>query len=198
DDATGLEQRLKDLETIARSHRLRRLMVGAGLLLGLIGYVSSAVKTDPKTIVLVAGGAAVLNELLGLINERARRRWWFVYALSLLDVLLLAVLIVWFGHGGLVAAFFIAVLPYAFDQGHAVGDLLVLISALAYLAAGQWHYRLYGGDPGFGTASYLETVVFFAVAMGLKRIPPALIDRIREARSIMGEAGRGYQIGRAH
>ena len=115
----------------------------------------------------------------------------------MLDAVLVSVLVVWFGHGGLVAAYFIAVLPYAFDQGHTVGDFLVLISALAYLAAAQLHFLLYGGDPGFGTASYLETVVFFAVAMGMKRIPAALIDRIREARSIMGEAEQGYLAVRA-
>src|SRR2546427_9139018 len=45
-----------------------------------------------------------------------------IYALALLDVLLVAVLVVWFGHGGFVVAFLIAVLPYAFDQGHTVGD----------------------------------------------------------------------------
>src|SRR2546426_7335714 len=76
-------------------------------------------------MVLVAGGAAFVNELLGLIHERGWYRWWLVYALSLFDVLLVAVLIVWFGRGGFVAAFFIAVLPYAFDQGHTVGNFLV-------------------------------------------------------------------------
>jgi len=171
-------------------------MVGAGLLLGLIGYVSSAVKTDPKTIVLVAGGAAVLNELLGLINERGWYRWWFVYALSLLDVLLVAVLIVWFGHGGLVAAFFIAVLPYAFDQGHGVGNFLVLTAALAYLGASYLHDVLY--DPRASlTGAGLETLVFILVAMSLKRIPATLIARIRHARSVMGEAERGYLAVRA-
>src|SRR2546430_17518962 len=51
-------------------------------------------------------------------------------SLSLFDVLLVAVLVVWFGRGGFVAAFFIAVLPYAFDQGHTVGNFLVLTAAI--------------------------------------------------------------------
>ena len=38
DDATGLEQRLKDLETISRTHRLRRVMVAFGFALGLVGW----------------------------------------------------------------------------------------------------------------------------------------------------------------
>ena len=196
DDATGLEQRLKDLDTIARSHRWRRAMIAVGFAFGLVGWAAQEVKTRPATMVLVAGGAAFLNELLGLIHERGWYRWWLVYALSLIDVLLVAVLIVWFGHGGLVAALFIAVLPYAFDQGHAVGNFLVLSGALAYLAASFLHNTLYEPNQSLRAAG-LETVVFILVAMALKRIPATLIARIRQARSVMGEAEQGYLAVRA-
>jgi methyl-accepting chemotaxis protein len=196
DDASGLEQRLKDLETISRTQRLRRWMVATGLLLGVVGWGFGAVKTRPATMVLVAGGAAFANELLGLINERGWYRWWLVYALALFDVLLVAVLVVWFGHGGFIAAFFIAVLPYAFDQGHAVGDFLVLTAALAYLGASYVHSDLYAPAASLSGAG-LETVVFILVAMALKRIPATLIARIRHARSVMGEAERGYLAVRA-
>src|SRR6059036_1259456 len=196
DDATGLEQRLKDLETIARSLRRRWWLVGLGLPLGIIGWGFGAVRTRPPTMVLVAGGAAFLNELLGLINERGWYRWWLVYALSLLDVLLVAVLVVWFGHGGFIVAFLIAVLPYAFDQGHTVGNFLVLTAALAYLGASYLHDVLYG-DAGGLTAAGLETVGFITVAWALKQIPATLIRRIREARDVMGEAERGQLAVRA-
>src|SRR5438445_3958762 len=168
DDATGLEQRLKDLETIARSLRRRWWLVGTGLILGLIGWGVGAVRTRPGTMVLVAGGGLILNALLGMINERGWYRWWLIYALALLDVGLVAVLIVWFGHGGFVVAFLISVLPYAFDQGHTVGNFLVLTPALAYLGAVQMHYALYG-DSGGLTAAGLETVGFITVAWALKQ-----------------------------
>src|SRR2546425_88886 len=147
-------------------------------------------------MVLVAGGAAFVNELLGLIHERGWYRWWLVYALSLFDVILVAVLIVWFGNGGLIAAFFLAVLPYAFDQGHTVGNFLVLTAALAYLGASFLHNTLYEPSRSLRDAG-LETVVFIFVAMALKRIPATLIARIRHARSVMGEAERGYLAVRA-
>src|SRR5881296_1860443 len=121
DDATGLEQRLKDLETIARSLRRRWWLVGTGLVLGLIGWSVGAVRTRPGTIVLLAGGGLVLNALLGIINERGWYRWGLLDVLQCLDVVLVAVVIVWFGHGGFAVAFLVAVLPYAFDQGHTVG-----------------------------------------------------------------------------
>src|SRR5438876_11352512 len=69
DDASGLEQRLKDLETIARSLRRRWWLVGLGLALGLTGWAFGVVRTRAGTIVLVGGGGLVLNALLGMINE---------------------------------------------------------------------------------------------------------------------------------
>src|SRR5437870_13614954 len=119
DDAAGLEQRLKDLETIARSLRRRWWLVGFGLALGIIGWGFGVVHARPGTMVLLAGGGLILNALLGTIKERGGNRGWLIYALALLDVLLVAVLVVWFGHGGFAAAVPIAVLRHAFDQGHA-------------------------------------------------------------------------------
>src|SRR5207247_10336802 len=78
-------------------------------------------------------GALALNGGLGLASEKGWYRWWLIYGLAVLDVLLMAVLVVWFGHGGLVAAFFLAVLPYAFDQGRGVGEFVVLVALLAFL-----------------------------------------------------------------
>ena len=197
DDATALEQRFKDLETFERSHRRRWAIAAALFVLGTLGNLSGVAPVRLGTIVLVAGGAAVVNALVGLINERGWYRWWFIYLLALLDVGLVTVLVLWFGHGGVVAALFIAVLPYAFDQGQAVGDFLVLVASLAYLLASWAHGQLYPGGSGLDTTAYLETGVFIVVAMALKRIPATLIQRIRRARSVMGEAEQGFLAVRA-
>ena len=197
DDAAGLEQRLKDLETIARSLRPRWWLVGLGMAVGIAGWAVGVVRTRPGTMVLVGGGGLVLNALLGIINERGWYRWWLIYGLALLDVLLVGVLVVWFGHGGFAVAFLIAVLPYAFDQGHTVGNFLVLTAALAYLGASYLHDALYGGAAGGQTAAGLETVGLITVAWALKQIPATLIRRIRDARDVMGEAEQGHLAVRA-
>jgi len=197
DDASALEQRLKDLETFERSHR-RRWAIAAGLfVLGVLGRLSGAIDTSLGAIVLAAGAAAVFNALVGVINERGWYRWWLIYMLALLDVALVTVLVVWFGHGGVVAALFIAVLPYAFDQGQAVGDFLVLVTSLAYLGGSWLHGQLHPGGSGLEATTYLETGLFIVVAMALKRIPATLIARIRRARSVMGEAEQGFLAVRA-
>jgi methyl-accepting chemotaxis protein len=194
DDAQGLEQRLKDLDTFARSLSRRWVLVTAVFLIGMLGWLSTTIRTEPGTIVLAAGGGAILNALVGLVNERGWYRWWLIYVLALLDVFLVAMPVVWFGHGGLIAGFFIAVLPYTFDQGRTVGDFLVLVGSLAYLAATMLHGSIYDNSASIPTAAYLETVVFVAVAMALKRIPATLIDRIRATRTVMGAAEQG-QLG---
>jgi len=197
DDATGLEQRLKDLETFSRSHRRRWVLIMVGTLLALVGRLGGSVPTPSGTIVLVSGGVAAVNVLVGMIHERGWYRWWLIYALALLDVFCVAVLVVWFGHGGLVAGFFIAVLPYAFEQARGVGDFLVLVASLTYLAASHVHGVLYPGTPGLDSGAFIETVAFILVAVGLNRIPATLIERIRHARSVMGEAEQGYLAVRA-
>ena len=197
DDATALEQRFKDLETFERSHRRRWAIAAALLVLGVLGKFGGITDISLGTIVLFAGGVAVLNAIVGMINERGWYRWWFIYMLPLLDVVLVNVLVLWFGHGGVVAALFIAVLPYAFDQGQAVGDFLVLVASIAYLLASWGHGQLQADGTGLDTTAYLETGVFIVVAMALKRIPATLIQRIRRARSVMGEAEQGFLAVRA-
>jgi methyl-accepting chemotaxis protein len=196
-DTTGLEQRLKDHETFARSHRRRWILIAVGALLGLIGAFGGTVPTQPGTIVLTSGAFATLNVLIGLMHERGWYRWWLIYALALVDVVFVATLVLWFGHGGMVVAFFIAVLPYAFDQSSGVGDFLVLMASLAYLSASYAHGQLYRGSPGLDAGTFIETVVFILTAVSLKRIPATLIERIRHARGVMGEAEHGFLAVRA-
>src|SRR5205807_1048855 len=84
---------ITDLETFERSHR-RRWAIAAGLfVLGILGRLSGTIETRLGTIVLVAGAAAVINALVGMINERGWYRWWFIYMLALLDVVLVNVLV---------------------------------------------------------------------------------------------------------
>lgn len=197
EDGAGFEQRLKDLQTFARSHARRWILIIVGALLAFVGRLGGSVPTQAGTIVLVSGGFAALNVLVGLIHERSWYRWWLIYALALLDVFYVATLVIWFGHGGLVAAFFIAVLPYAFEQTRGVGDFLVLMASLAYLGASWLHGRLYPESEGLDAGAFIETVTFILVAVGLNRIPATLIERIRRTRNVMGEAEQGFLAVRA-
>jgi len=108
--------------------------------------LAGAIETPLGTIVL-ASARGRPEPLVGLINERG--------------VPLVVHSICWrswtspwsparrvFGHGGVVAALFIAVLPYAFDQGQAVGDFLVAGDVVAYLVGSMAARPLNPGSPG--------------------------------------------------
>src|SRR2546427_12903466 len=84
DDAAGLEQRLKDLETIARSLRRRWWLVGFGLALGIIGWGFGVVHARPGTMVLLAGGGVTLKAPRGIIKERGGGAWGVIYARGVL------------------------------------------------------------------------------------------------------------------
>ena len=57
DDATALEQRLKDLETFRRSHR-RRWVIAVGLLaIGLVGRFFAATEVSLSSILIVFSAA---------------------------------------------------------------------------------------------------------------------------------------------
>lgn len=188
------EQRLKDQVTFRLSVRRRWWMIGVGaFLLGLsrlVGYVP----VSYATIMAVVAAAAAINLAVGGTLRSGWYRWWQVYALALIDVLLVSTPVALYGPGGLIVGLYLAVLPYVFDQGREIGDFLVLAASLAYLGAALLHERIVGAGgavwalpPGV----YLETFLFMVVALALKRIPGELMHRIRVTRLIMAQAERG-------
>src|SRR3989441_8527332 len=80
DEAQGLEQRLKDLETFARSLRRRWWMVGGGFVMGLLGWAYGVVKTRPATMVLMAGGGGGPQALRGMVKQRGWGPGWVIFA----------------------------------------------------------------------------------------------------------------------
>lgn len=200
-DRAVIEQRLKDLETFADSLERRWLMILTGAALLTFGRLLDYVAASFPTIGFVVGLAALANLGLRAVLRRGWYRWWHVYALALFDVSLVAALVTFYGPGGFIVGFYLAVLPYAFDQGGTVGDFLVLTAALAYLTAAAIHGLVFETPPrsvlDLSPSVYLDTVLFMLVALALKRIPARLIERIRVSRGIVHEAQQGSLVVRA-
>lgn len=189
------EQRLKDQVTFRLSIRRRWGMVGVGAFLLVLSRGVGFVRVSYPVIAAVVAVAALLNLLVASVLRTGWYRWWHVYALALIDVLLVSALVALYGPGGLIAGFYLAVLPYVFDQGREVGDFLVLAASLAYIGAALLHGRIVGvalGAPwALPPTVYVETFLFMVVALALKRIPGELMQRIRVTRLVMAQAERG-------
>ncbi len=189
------EQRLKDQVTFRLSLRRRWWMIGVGAFVLVLSRLVGYARVSLLTIAVVVGAAAAINLLVGAVLQSGWYRWWQVYGLALIDVALVSALVALYGPGGLIAGYFLAVLPYVFDQGREIGDFLVLAASLAYLGATLLHDRLAGTVApalwALPPSVYLETFLFIVVAMALKRIPGELLHRIRLTRLIMAQAERG-------
>jgi methyl-accepting chemotaxis protein len=197
----GEEQRLKDLETFRESLARRWSIVAAlALLLGagkLLGWVAASI----AALSVIVAGAAALNLGFIALYRRHWYRWWLVHALALADVVLVSLAIVFIGPGALVAGLYLAVLPYAFDRGRGVGEILVVVASAAYLGAAALHGSISGDTPGaFLTLPprvYIEAAVFLGVAIMLMRIPATLVRRIRLTRAVMAQVEDGSLGARA-
>jgi len=188
------EQQLKDQVTIRQSVRRRWWMIGVGAFLLALTRLVGYVPVPYVMILVVVAAAAAINLAVAAVLRSRWHSWWHVYALALIDVVLVSVPVALYGPGGLIVGFYLAVLPYVFDQGVDVGDVLVLAASLGYLGAALFHERLLGAGGSvwaLPAGVYLETFLFIVVALALKRIPGELMHRIRVTRLIMAQAERG-------
>lgn len=188
------EQQLKDQVTFRLSVRRRWWMIGVGAFFLLLSRLVGYAPVSYLTIAAVVAVAGAVNLAIAAVVRSGWYRWWQVYVLALVDLALVSTPVALFGPGGLIVGFFLAVLPYVFDQGRQIGDFLVLAGSLAYVGAALLHQRVVGTDAALlalPASVYLETFLFIVVALALKRIPGELMHRIRVTRLIVAQAERG-------
>ena len=189
------EQLQKDAQTISTSITRRWAIIGAGLTLVLslkwMGYTD----VSGGIVGVVTFGAVGLNLAVLAIVRSELYGWWFVYCMAALDIAVVSTVVMLLGPGGLLAVFFVAILPYAFNESRTVGSVLALFASFAYIGAAALHGATIA-DPAYDLSTlpntiYLDAIVFFIVATTLLSIPSALIARIRKSRTIMRLAEGG-------
>jgi methyl-accepting chemotaxis protein len=187
------EQRLKDRETARLSVVRRWVLIGATALLLLSGKVVGAVAASLIPLLAVVVMAAAANAGMEALLRTGWHRWWGIYALAGVDVALAAALVAFFGPGAMIAALFVATVPYTLDQGRGVGESLILAGSLAYLVAAALHGWVFAGRGPFALPSsvYLEALLFIGAAWMVTQLAATLIRRIRVTRGIMAEAEGG-------
>ena len=201
------EERQKDLVTFRHGGRRRRVAifaVGLTLYLAALSGVLDAAIWVMITLFATALGA---NELLTYLARRPQSyRKWFRYVVVLFDVALVSTLVFVFGRSSLLAIYFAAIIPYAFDQGKRLGRFTVACAAVGYAAAMWGYQQLHAGAIEVGAQSgasagtlaiVLDVAILLLVSWLVVPIAARLVSRVRGTRDCIAEAEHGNLLVRA-
>jgi methyl-accepting chemotaxis protein len=193
------EEREKDFMTFRLG--ARRRMWGI-LIVGIALFVAVAAKAVPDVSRLIMGSIAVaafaLNGVLTALATNPRTyRSWNRYVFAALDAALISSLVLVFGSHGLVALYFLAIIPYAFDRGERLGHFAAGASVIGFLGASWGHGMLRGGGTQQFAWSLITALLLTVVATQIIPIPARLIRRIRRTRDCITEAERGNMLARS-
>jgi methyl-accepting chemotaxis protein len=195
DHTEHLEQRLKDLATLdAGGTRRWGIILGVAVLL-VLGKAFQIFDAQVLVLALTLGTAGAVNLGLSALLRTGWHTRWEVQLVALFDITLVGIPVVFFGPGGLIVGFLLAVLPYMFDRRARVGDVLVLAGSVGYLVAAALHNIWFSAPArslfALQSTTLTETLAFIAVAMALKHIPLSLTHRIRDLRGVLADVRFG-------
>jgi methyl-accepting chemotaxis protein len=198
-EATVDEEREKDFMTFRLG--ARRRMWGI-LIVGVALFVAVVAKAIPEVSRAIMGSIAVtalaLNGILTALATNPRTyRPWNRYVFAALDAALISALVLVFGSHGLIALYFLAIIPYAFDRGERLGHFASGASVVGFLAASWGHGQLRAESAPPFAWSLITALLLAVVASQIVPIPAKLIRRIRRTRDCISEAERGNMLARS-
>ena len=193
------EEQQKDFTTFRLG--ARRRMWGI-LIVGIALFVAVATKAIPEVSRVIMGAIAitafVLNGVLTALATNPRTyRSWNRYVFAALDAALISALVLVFGSHGLIALYFLAIIPYAFDRGERLGHFAAVASVIGFLAASWGHMQLRPASAPPFAWSLITALLLAVVATQIVPIPAKLIRRIRRTRDCITEAESGNMLARS-
>lgn len=191
------EQRHKDLLMFRLGARRRRsaiLVIGLTLYVAVLAGVLSAPFAVIASVFLAALAA---NEgLTWLAMRPGGYHRWYIYVFASFDVVLVSALVAMFGSSALIALYFAAIIPYAFDQGRALSRFAVSLAVIGYVAAGWTFDHLHPGRSGPLEVA-LNAAILLVVAWLVVPVATRLVHRIRVTRDSIADAEGGNLLARA-
>jgi methyl-accepting chemotaxis protein len=192
------EERAKDLATFGVASRRRfwstvfiAVVLVAGMQLGLA-------KVSLTWVAALFTGALTLNAILAAVGRSATLyRPWLKYLFALFDTALISGMVFLFGSPVLVLAYIIAIVPYSFDRGPALGYVTTVASVVGFLAASYGFARMRPADAAPWPQVILAATLLLVVAQQVIQMPSRLIRRIRRTRERMAQVERGDLEARA-
>ncbi len=191
-DREAIEEREKDLVTYRLGAKRRLIsIVPIGLAIVVGSFFAGAALEPWMYLGIPLGGAALNAALLWLSTHARYYHWGFRYVFATFDAVLISSVVVAFGQPGLACIYFLAIVPYSFDRGKALGYYTASASAVCYMIA-TWAYNVRRPDAPIALAWTLMTAVLILfVASQIVPIASRLIGRVRATRERMIAAEQG-------
>jgi methyl-accepting chemotaxis protein len=192
EDARHAEAREKDMLTFrlaGRRRTLSTLVIG----LAMIAARFAGIVVIPWTIAIgILSLGIVVNEVAWRVATTPRfYRGWFRYFFATYDALLISTTIAAYGHPSMLVVYFLAIVPYSFDHGRALGYYTAGACAIGYVA-GMWAYgATHPAVPVDWPWVIIGATLLVIAAVQIVPLPAKLIRRIRHTRETIGLAEQG-------
>ncbi|MEP6765467.1 MAG: methyl-accepting chemotaxis protein [Gemmatimonadaceae bacterium] len=197
DDFALDEQRAKDLTTFRIGSRKRywsTILLAAVLIVG-VQFGLAAVPLP--TMLALLSVALLLNFALTELSVSPRTyRSGYRYVFVLLDTALISAVVLVFGSPVLVLTYLLAIVPYSFDQGRAMGYTTTALSSIGFLAASLAFGALHPATAVPLQQTILATVLLMVIASQIVPLPSRLMRRIRRTRTRVNAVEHGDLLAR--
>jgi len=192
------EERAKDLATFRQASR-RRLWSTVVIAAVLVAAMQFGLSRVPMgTVAAMFATALALNAVLSFVGRTpAFYRRWLKYVFAVFDAALISSVVFVFGAPVLVLAYVLAIVPYSFDRGPALGYVTTGASVLGYLAASLAHNQYVPSSATPLPQILLAAGLLLVVSQQVIQMPSRLITRLRRTRERMAQVERGDLSARA-
>lgn len=192
------EERAKDLATFRLASRRRLLST---IIIAVVLVAALQLGLAQVSLWTVAGmfaTALALNAVLSALGQRpSLYRRWLKYVFAVFDAALISSVVYIFGAPVLVLAYVLAIVPYSFDRGPALGYVTTGASVLGFLAASFAHNALVPASATPVPQILLAAGLLLVVSQQVIQMPSRLITRLRRTRERMAQVERGDLAARA-
>lgn len=192
------EERAKDLATfrLAAKRRLWSTILIAVVLVAALQLGLAAVPLSTVAVMLLT--ALALNAVMAAVGKSSvLYRRWLKYVFAVLDSALISSVVYVFGAPVLVLVYILAIVPYSFDRGPALGYVTTAASVVGFLAASFAHNAAAPAEATSVPQILLAAGLLLAVAQQVIQMPSRLITRLRRTRERMAQVERGDLSARA-
>jgi len=186
------EERAKDLATFRQAGK-RRLWSTVVIAVVLVAAMQVGLARVPlATVAAMFATALALNGALSALGRSpALYRRWLKYVFAVFDAALISSVVFLFGAPVLVLAYVLAIVPYSFDRGPALGYVTTAASVIGFLAASLAHNAAIPQNATPVPQILLAAGLLVVMAQQVIQMPSRLIARLRRTRERMAQVERG-------